>query len=137
MGAETKTFPVRRSNRLGAQACQAAQTDDVWAVMNKTDLWVFAASADAPACKAKDINFMLSIEEPARFPTDVTPYDRVLDIVVKVGKRTVATGRYTVHHRWDPYASYRIYDSDFDNYVNTCINGSYEIRAEGGRLRGR
>jgi hypothetical protein len=29
---------------------------------------------------------------------------------------------------------YKIYDTDFDNYVNTCINGNYNTYAENGRL---
>jgi hypothetical protein len=54
---------------------------------------------------------------------------------VRFAGDTVRTGSFRLamrYHRGRP--GRRIYDTDFDNYVNICINEGYEIRAHNGRL---
>jgi hypothetical protein len=60
---------------------------------------------------------------------------RTVRYSVSYETRVIKHGSFRVRSRLNRgYPGHRIYDSDFDNYVNTCINENYRIYAFHGRL---
>ena len=59
-------------------------------------------------------------------------YTQYFDYRVRWSGKTVAKGRARARVYYD--RGYRIYDSDFDNFINQCINGNRQTWASGGRL---
>lgn len=138
---DLKTFNVRKTDILGHRACQAfhaSEEDDLRdsaVQLAGNAAWQFTAFAGPSRCRAKDIDLFVDLPEPpGGYPEQSNEFDRSLEVTVKRGTKTVAVGRYTVHYFWDENATYRIWDSDFDGFVNTCINGNHTLWAEGGRL---
>jgi hypothetical protein len=132
-GESPVTFSIRKTEAFARRVCRLAHNQAKVLTIKTTDSWDFVGDIDSPYCALKLVTLRLDINEPGE-PTDATPYDRSLRVVVKRGHTIVAGGNFNVHYRWNADASITIWQDDFDNFVNICINEARQVYASGGKL---
>ena len=111
---------------------------DVIGDVSRYTIQVRAAASGVAAGVSRDASLNLRIKLPRSKTGTVKKSWKLYGQEPLIGggaKFLLATGTTTVRFKLLEKAyTWRIYDTDFDNYVNICINGRKDTRASGGRL---